>query len=86
MEQLTIHDVDDDLYAALERAAQQHGISLNQYVVNVLKQAAGMANGASEEQVYHDLDHLAGAWSPEEAEEFNRIIMEARTIDPEMWK
>jgi hypothetical protein len=35
---------------------------------------------------YHDLDHLAGTWSKEEAEAFEKLIAEQRTIDPELWK
>ncbi|HCG98565.1 MAG TPA: hypothetical protein DE036_01785 [Actinobacteria bacterium] len=38
------------------------------------------------EKVYHDLDSLAGTWSPEEAEEFERHLEEQRRIDEDVWR
>jgi len=35
---------------------------------------------------YHDLDHLAGTWTKEEAAAFDKLIAEQRTIDPELWE
>ena len=35
---------------------------------------------------HHDLDHLAGTWSPEEAREFEAALTEQRQIDPELWE
>jgi hypothetical protein len=34
---------------------------------------------------HDDLDDLAGTWSPEEGEAFDRVLSEQRTIDPELW-
>jgi hypothetical protein len=36
--------------------------------------------------LYHDLAHLAGSWTKEEAAAFDKLIAEQRTIDPELWK
>jgi hypothetical protein len=36
--------------------------------------------------VYHDLDHLAGTWSDEEATIFEASWVEQRRVDPELWK
>ena len=35
---------------------------------------------------HHDLDHLAGTWTKEEAAGFDKIVMSFRTIDPDLWK
>ncbi|HSF18337.1 MAG TPA: hypothetical protein VLK65_22580 [Vicinamibacteria bacterium] len=35
---------------------------------------------------YADLDELAGAWTFEEAEEFDRSLREQRRQDPELWQ
>jgi hypothetical protein len=35
---------------------------------------------------YHDLDHLVGTWTKEEADEFDKIVKSFRTIDPDLWK
>jgi len=86
MHELTVRNIDDELYAALERAAQQRDMSVNEYVVDVLKQSIQKVNGVSGQRIYHDLDWFFGTWTEEEADEFDRIIMEGRTIDPEIWK
>lgn len=36
--------------------------------------------------VHHDLDALAGAWSKEEAANFEAVLREQRSIDPDVWK
>lgn len=38
-----------------------------------------------QETVHRDLDHLAGTWSKEEADEFDEALAEQRRIDPELW-
>lgn len=36
---------------------------------------------------YNDLDELAGSWTRQEAEEFNRFVAENfERIDPDDWK
>jgi plasmid stability protein len=66
--------------AVRERAAKYH-VSLNKAVIQLLEEAMG-ASGPP----YHDLDHLAGSWSKEQADEFDRLLAEQRRIDPEDWK
>jgi len=39
-----------------------------------------------EAELHHDLDHLAGTWSDEEAAEFDAALAEQRKIDPELWR
>jgi hypothetical protein len=34
---------------------------------------------------YHDLDHLAGTWTKEEAAAVDKLIAEQRTINPRLW-
>ena len=42
---------------------------------------------SSKPVVHHDLDHLFGVWTKEEADEFDAFLKEHRSIiDPEMWK
>jgi hypothetical protein len=35
---------------------------------------------------YHDLDDLAGTWSPEEADEFRQAISDLNQIDRSLWQ
>ncbi len=34
----------------------------------------------------HDLDWMAGRWTPKEAEAFDRALAGQRTVDPDLWK
>ena len=36
--------------------------------------------------LHHDLDHLAGSWSADEAAEFDKDLAAQRKIDQELWR
>jgi hypothetical protein len=85
--QLTIRGVDDQLRQALEAEAQARGLSLNRCVVVLLRQATGIAARTGHRPTaYGDLDALAGTWTEVEAAEFDQLLAEQRTIDPELWR
>jgi hypothetical protein len=66
----------------LFRAAS--GASLAATVIRLLRSAAGLS-GSRRPVRFDDLDELAGTWSAAEADEFDRVIAEQRTIDHELW-
>lgn len=69
--------------AVRERAAKYH-VSLNKAVIGLLEQAVG---GAAQPRGVKDaIDLIAGTWSKDEADAFDRHLKEIRTIDPELWK
>jgi plasmid stability protein len=86
MKQLTVRGVDDKLHATLKREARERGISMNRYVVRVLKQAVGHNQGPQEPRISHDLDHLAATWTREQAREFGQFLDEQRDIDEDLWR
>ena len=64
MKQLTIRGVDDELHYALRSRADQHGMSINRYVLSVIKESVGLANGGIlRDAEFDDLDNLAGTWT-----------------------
>lgn len=83
--QLTVRSVDDELHARLKHDAQQAGLSVNRYVLRLLRQSAGLTAASSQDIQYHDLDHLAGTWRTEDWEEFATLLADQRGIDAEMW-
>lgn len=84
--QLTVRGVDDQLCGALETEARVRGLSLNQCIIALLRQATGIGgNGGQHPIVYGDLDALAGTWSDDQAAEFERALDEQRTIDAAPW-
>jgi plasmid stability protein len=88
--QVTLRGIDDRLDRALRDEATRRGRSLNRTVLDLLEEATGLAevesNGAVPARRFHDLDHLIGTWSTEEADEFDRYLKESRRIDDELWR
>jgi hypothetical protein len=58
-------------------------MSLNSIILKVLRDSLGLAGAA---EAFHDLDPLAGAWTPAEAEAFRAAIETFERIDQAMWQ
>lgn len=86
MKQFTLRGLDVVLQARIKSKAKERHQSLNQTVLVLLQEALGLAPSTSrKKQAYHDLDALAGTWSREAADQFDRHLKEHRKIDSEMW-
>lgn len=86
MKQLTIRGVDDKLHTILRNKANQQGMSMNRYLLHLIKDSVGLINGGLlNEQVFDDLDELAGTWTQADFEEFEANLHEQRQIDEELW-
>jgi hypothetical protein len=81
---ITLRKLPPKLEKRLVATARERGWSLSQTVIRLLEEtmAEGQAAGAPRPDA---LDLLAGTWSAEEAEEFDRIVLGSRQIDPELW-
>jgi hypothetical protein len=88
MTQLTIRGIDEKLHKSLKEAAARQDVSMNRYLVRVLNEAVGIYQVKSSQQTqeYDDLDHLAGSWREDEADEFDRLLAEQRSIDESLWQ
>ena len=87
MKQLTIRGIPDEVEKVIEREAKRKRKSKNKIVVSLLEQATGVKPGKSTRvELYHDLDHLSGLWSEEEAERFEKHLMRQRKIDEDLWR
>jgi hypothetical protein len=73
------------LREAIERRAQSEGLSFNKTVIRMLEEGVGTRQSQGR-NLHHDLDHLAGTWSGEEAEEFEAALADQRQIDVELWE
>lgn len=89
MKAITLRNLPPAVSREIEERARKSGLSLNKTVLRLLeerllpKDTAGKALLGG--QRHHDLDDLAGAWSEEEAAEFDRALSDERRIDPELW-
>lgn len=71
----------------IRKESKRNNISLNKAIVSLLERAVGrQKKKAAKEVLYHDLDHLSGAWYKEEAQQFERYLKDQYQIDEEVWK
>ena len=79
--QYTIRQVPKDLDRALRQKAKAQGQSLNQFVIERLRQGMGLSDKPEKKR---DLSALAGTWVEDPG--FDAVMREQDQIDPEMWK
>lgn len=82
MKALTIRNVDPTLAKALERERERRGRSLNQTVLEVLRQSLGVSSGRRS----NGLRELAGSWSAKDKAEFDAATQVFEAIDAELWR
>ena len=85
MKVITLRGVDDDLRLALKKAAKREGISVNKKILFLLQETLGLKK-INHQRVHHDLDHLAGTWGPEDANDFIEKTKSFNQIDADLWK
>ena len=86
MKSITIDGIDDELAQALESAAERERTSVDQVVVELLRERFGLARGMDTGRRHHDLDGLFGRWSDEEFEQIQGAVNEQRDIDAYLWR
>ena len=86
MKTMTIRGLEPSLIDKMKENAKNQNKSLNQFVIDTLKQHMGMKKEKKFTAVYHDLDHLFGRWSDKEFKKIQGKIESERKIDPDLWK
>jgi len=86
MKNFTVRGIDDALDEKLREKARENGMSINQFVISVLKERLGLKREKRFTAVYSDLDHLFGKWSEEEFQRIQGKIDSERAADAELWK
>lgn len=86
MKAITLRNLPTEVARTVQRRAKQKKTSVNKAVIELLEESAGGTDKKTAPVRYHDLDHLAGTWTTEEAASFEQLIAEQRPIDPELWK
>ncbi len=85
MKPITLRGVSKELERILRRTAAETGESLNRVAIALLERGAGLSRRPGR-VIHHDLDHLAGTWTEEEADAFDAELEQQRRIDAELWK
>ena len=86
MKTITLRGLDEVLAKKLKREAEQQGKSLNQLILDTLKERLGLKKLRKFSAVHHDMDHLFGKWSEEEFQQIQGKINSERKIDKELWR
>lgn len=87
MKQITVRGVGAELHNLIKAEAKRRGLSVNRYVLFVLREAVGLGDGKYNEDLeFHDLDHLAGTWTSDEYKLFERQLVSQRKVDAELWQ
>ena len=81
MKNLTVRNVPDDLAKALELEKRRREKSLNQTVIELLSQGLGVGRTRS-----NGLARLAGSWTEEEYQRFEKAVAGFEQIDEELWR
>lgn len=76
--QLTIRGVPDEVAERLAHVSREKGCSLNQTVVDILKQAVGFHERRQRLERY-------ATWTDDDLAAFNAALAEQRVIDDDLW-
>jgi plasmid stability protein len=85
MKAVTLRNLPPAVERTIRQRAKKKGVSVNKVVISLLQEHLGESEKRPVRR-YHDLDELAGSWSKQEADAFERALAKQRIIDPEMWK
>ncbi|MBA4348459.1 MAG: hypothetical protein C0415_00510 [Thermodesulfovibrio sp.] len=86
MKQITIRSIPNEIEKIVKKEASEKGLSLNKAFISLLERGSVVKAIKKRKTLYHDLDHLSGIWSDEEAARFNSILEMQRKIDEDLWK
>jgi len=87
MKAITLRNLPPELAKTIRQKAEEQGTSMNRAVIHLLQEGTGIRGKKNgEKSLHHDLDSLAGSWTKDEAEEFDKSLASQRTIDLELWK
>ena len=84
MTSMSIRGLDDQALARLKSQAKREGSSLNSLVLRLL-QGINTEMPPGSLKKFDDLDSLAGTWSDEEAQAFERNTAAFAEVDPTLW-
>lgn len=86
MRTLTIRGVDESLSEKIKKAANTDSLSVNQFILNLIKKNFGEIKEKKFTKKYHDLDSLFGKWNDDEYRSVANELATQRRIDRELWK
>jgi len=86
MKAITIRGLEPSVSSKLKKVAKKEKKSVNQLVLDMIKQNIGMQKEKKYTKQYDDLDHLFGIWTDAEFDKIQGRIDSHRKIDRELWE
>ncbi|MEE8524275.1 MAG: hypothetical protein V3T72_10115 [Thermoanaerobaculia bacterium] len=83
MQHLTVRNIPPDLATALKAEKHRRRSSLNQTVIELLRDSLGVG---ADRRRSNGLARLAGNWTKEEQQQFEAAIAVTEQIDEELWR
>ncbi len=83
MKHVTIRNLPPQVAEELEKEKRRRGQSLNQTVIELLRQVLGLGGGRKRS---NGLARLGGTWGADELEEFEALTAVTEQIDQELWR
>ncbi|MEX2300104.1 MAG: hypothetical protein WD733_04155 [Bryobacterales bacterium] len=86
MKVITLRNIPPEVARGLAARARDRGTSASRTILKILEEYFCDSSKPEPTGLHHDLDELAGSWSPEEAAAFNETLREQRAIESDVWK
>ena len=87
MKQITLRDIPDNIANIVKKQAKANKLSLNKAFISLLEKATDIkSKKKAVKTIYHDLDHLCGAWTKKDSKKFEKDLEVQRKIDEDLWK
>jgi hypothetical protein len=89
MRQMTLRDIPEEVEMAARNEASRQGISLNKAFLTLLRKSTQQnitRISSAEKKQKSRFSRFCGIWSDAEAAEFDKALLEQRTIDNETWQ
>jgi hypothetical protein len=85
MKTMTIRGIEDEISKKCKRIAEEEGKSVNQFILDTLKERVGLKKTKKHTAVHNDLNHLFGIWAGDDYKAIQKKIDTERKIDKELW-
>ena len=83
---ITIQNLDDATSEWISKEAYRRGISVESFVVELIRKRMNIDRETPRLRSYHDLDSLAGTWSEEQEAEFLNAVADFEQVDEKLWR
>jgi len=87
---MTLRDIPDEIEIVAREEANRQGISLNKAFLALLRKSVhqSVPSVPVEDNTKRSsrFSRFSGVWSDAEVAEFNKVLLEQRTVDEESWQ